>query len=401
MISAQVAIALHLPVIIVLTHADLEVEDSVRQDAGDKLTALYNKAKSSTSSKDDDQNGEPQVFVVSNVTGEGYDALTAALSALPKGRRHHDDDRLFGFPRQPWTTTERKLPLSSSCPKKLTSPSMTNNKEMLVCIHDAFRSRRAGTVVGGTVHRGTVVAGDVVLFGPMGGTEDKAPTWRRVRIRSIRLEPNDEPAATCGPGQSAAFALGDDCHDVEKVSRRSGRAYFEIDSSRRRATGMVLVSALRSPPPATFYFRADLLVLCAPRRRGLGLDYESVVHAHTVRQSAKIIAMAGDFEELPAGRRAVCTFKFLFFAEFINPGTTIILRDGRTRAVGTVLPWNQQTSDDFRVTDPTEGVLGNPTASSVLVDNTPSTAVTTAAGSSGEDVGLVPPPRPKAVRCQT
>jgi GTPase len=83
--------------------------------------------------------------------------------------------------------------------------------------------------------------------------------------------------------------------------------------------------------------------------------YTPVVHALNIRQAAQIISMhkdttsntntndnnsstsSNDTESgIKSGERAVCRFRFMHYAEFIQPGTTIVLREGRTRGFGRV-----------------------------------------------------------------
>jgi GTPase len=85
-----------------------------------------------------------------------------------------------------------------------------------------------------------------------------------------------------------------------------------------------------------------------------GHRYTPVVHALNIRQAAQIISMHKDTTSntndnnnnssigsetdtgIKSGERAVCRFRFMHYAEFIQPGTTIVLREGRTRGFGRV-----------------------------------------------------------------
>jgi hypothetical protein len=48
------------------------------------------------------------------------------------------------------------------------------------------------------------------------------------------------------------------------------------------------------------------------------------------------VAAASDVS-LSAGQRAKCRFRFLFKPEYLPVGTSIVLREGRTRGVGRVV----------------------------------------------------------------
>ena len=64
--------------------------------------------------------------------------------------------------------------------------------------------------------------------------------------------------------------------------------------------------------------------------------FEAVVHADAVRQAARLL-FADGAGGVAAGSTRKCTFEFLYHPEYLVPGTRLILRDGRTRAVGTVV----------------------------------------------------------------
>jgi GTPase len=82
--------------------------------------------------------------------------------------------------------------------------------------------------------------------------------------------------------------------------------------------------------------------------------YQPVVHCGVLRQSAQMVAIGGN-ESLKTGESeflielylniclipkfsgAVVRFKFLYFAEYILPGSTFLFREGRAKGVGKVL----------------------------------------------------------------
>ena len=88
-------------------------------------------------------------------------------------------------------------------------------------------------------------------------------------------------------------------------------------------------------PKGATVFAADVLVLAAPDG-GLAAGFEAVVHADAVRQAARLL-FADGAGGVAAGSTRKCTFEFLYHPEYLVPGTRLILRDGRTRAVGTVV----------------------------------------------------------------
>lgn len=295
-----VALALKLKVIVALTHADALLESEEDEAVSVVRRILKGKA-------DEDA----AVVVVSSVTGMGYDRLRDALSATTTRRRRS----LFGV------------------------------LGTVVRVHAARRVPSAGTVLFGTVHDGVVCAGDHLVIGPVNGSE-----WRRVRVRSIRLSPDEVPVFQVGTGQSATFSVGDDCDNF--VEHTPKGLYFESGlGRRRRPRGTILLSPDLNPPPLpTLEFRAEILVLCPPKKkRAFYVNYQTVVHAHSVRQAATITSLsaisqsndAGNSQDeqhlATTGKKAACTLRFLYHPELMTNGTIIILRDGRTRAVGTVV----------------------------------------------------------------
>ncbi|CAD7077328.1 unnamed protein product [Hermetia illucens] len=60
-----------------------------------------------------------------------------------------------------------------------------------------------------------------------------------------------------------------------------------------------------------------------------------MVHCGSIRQTASIISM--DREFLRTGDKAIVQFKFIKHPEFIRPGQRMVFREGRTKAVRSVL----------------------------------------------------------------
>ena len=58
------------------------------------------------------------------------------------------------------------------------------------------------------------------------------------------------------------------------------------------------------------------------------------VHCGSTRQTASIIKM--DKDHLRTGDKASCHFRFIKNPEFLKPGTRMVFREGRTKAIGSV-----------------------------------------------------------------
>ena len=59
------------------------------------------------------------------------------------------------------------------------------------------------------------------------------------------------------------------------------------------------------------------------------------VHCGCTRQTASIISM--DRDNLRTGDKAICRFQFIKNPEYLRMGTRMVFREGRTKAIGTVI----------------------------------------------------------------
>ncbi|XP_076810177.1 GTP-binding protein 1-like isoform X2 [Clavelina lepadiformis] len=162
-----------------------------------------------------------------------------------------------------------------------------------------------GTVVSGTVMKGSIKAGENLMLGP-----DLLGSFELVQIKSIhrkRMAVHDVRA-----GQTAAFAL-------KKVKRANIRK------------GMVMVSP-KYNPKAVWEYKGEVLVLHHPTT--ISTKYQAMVHCGSIRQTASILSMTK--EHLRTGDKAVVRFRFLKNPEYLRQGTKFVFREGRTKAVGTI-----------------------------------------------------------------
>lgn len=248
------------------------------------------------------------VFQVSNVTGQHLDLLRDFLNILPSSQA-------------------RFAPLQSG--------------PVEMPISDIFSVPFVGTVVSGVLTSGVVNTGDPLLLGP-DGLGQFMPTW----VRSIQRKRVNVECATAG--QSVSFAL-------KRIRRNQVRK------------GMVLVSRGNAPPKVHYEFEAE--VLCLYHSTTLSLGSCIVLHASSIRQSVKIMAIT-KMESSHASRAAVkrsqpvdetkpvvrmgdrarVRLRFMSTAEYIQPGTRLIAREyvasliqrkanhgrGKTKLVGIV-----------------------------------------------------------------
>lgn len=187
------------------------------------------------------------------------------------------------------------------CPSKFTADAFC---EFL--IDDTFSVPGVGTVVSGTLMEGIVTAGDTLLLGP-----DLLGKFEQVVVKSIhrkRMPVNDVRA-----GQTAAFAL-------KKIKRASIRK------------GMVMLHP-KINPKAVWEYKGEILVLHHPTT--ISAKYQAMVHCGSIRQTASILSM--NKQHLRTGDKAQVHFRFMKNPEYLRIGTKFVFREGRTKAVGTIL----------------------------------------------------------------
>ena len=226
------------------------------------------------------------VFQVSNVTGTNLGLLRAFLNLLPSSQARY----------APLQHAPAEMPIT-----------------------DVFSVPFVGTVVSGVLTAGVVNVGDTLLLGP-----DSLGQFFPTAVRSIQRKRVNVECASAG--QSISFAL-------KRVRRNQVRK------------GMMLLARTSVPPAVHQEFEAE--VLCLYHSTTLSLGSCIVLHAASIRQTVKIVAIAkADArtthyvdETKPVvrmGDRARVRLRFMAAAEYITPGTKLIAREGKTRLVGVV-----------------------------------------------------------------
>ncbi|PAV86632.1 hypothetical protein WR25_23325 isoform C [Diploscapter pachys] len=189
--------------------------------------------------------------------------------------------------------------------------SLSENDPAHFQIDDVYWVEGVGTVVSGTCLAGVIRLNDVLLLGP-----NSLGEFNQIPIKSIHRKRMPVSVVRCG--QTASFAL-------RKISKREVRK------------GMVLVDP-RSNPTACIQFQADILILHHPTT--IRTNYQAMLHIGSVRQTATLVSMGKEL--LRTGDRDRATFRFIRLPEFIKPGTRMVFREGRTKAVGTVVEVSPQ-----------------------------------------------------------
>lgn len=156
--------------------------------------------------------------------------------------------------------------------------------------------------------QGRFRTGDSVWLGP-----DGIGAYRPVQIKSIHVKGLDVPFVEAG--NDAALCL-------KKEKRSAIRK------------GNVLLDMSDAKPKSYWQFTAEIVVLY--HSTTISVNYEPVIHSHTVRQSARIVHVEQQ-EVLRTGDRALVRFHFLYRPEFLKVGQRMIFREGRTKGIGTVI----------------------------------------------------------------
>ncbi|CCD71977.1 GTP-binding protein cgp-1 [Caenorhabditis elegans] len=172
-------------------------------------------------------------------------------------------------------------------------------------IDDIYWVDGVGTIASGTLLSGTIRLNDILLLGPTSNGD-----FMPIPIKSIHRKRMPVGIVKCG--QSASFAL-------KKIPKKDVRK------------GMVLVDP-KVKPVASMVFEAEILVLHHPTT--IKPNYQAMLHIGSVRQTATLVSMGK--EVLRTGDRDKVQFKFIRQPEYIRPGTKMVFREGRTKAVGTV-----------------------------------------------------------------
>lgn len=213
------------------------------------------------------------IFAISCVNGQNLDFLLKFLNVLPPTFSCHEREKII---------------------QELTE----------LQIDEIYSIVGVGTVVGGTILRGTIKEGDNLLIGP----SDEG-LFYPVTVGSLHR--NRLPCRLASAGQSACVSIGKPSCIVRK--------------------GMVLVSP-DLKPQACLEFEADIYVLF--HNKFICRGFQTVIHVGNVRQTAIITKMSKG--GIQTNDKAIVTFKFINRPEYIRVGSRLLFREGRTKGMGEV-----------------------------------------------------------------
>ncbi len=278
-----VAVALRIPVIVVVTKVDMVPDEQVvkvleETEALLKLPGV-SRIPLRVKSMDDvvvaarnmSRGRVAPIFPVSNTTGFGLNLLKEFLNLLP--------------PRLRW---EEKL-----------------DKPFIMYVDEKFNVKGVGLVVNGVILQGSVAVDDLAHIGPFADGSSKI-----VRIRSIHV--NRVSVGRAFAGQDVCLALANtEFDEVEK--------------------GMCLLDKTLQVKPSR-EFEARITVLHHPTTIWKG--YNAVAHIQTIRHSVEFLDMST--EPLRTGVTANVRLRFKYRPEFIRESDWFVFREGRTRGIGVI-----------------------------------------------------------------
>lgn len=219
------------------------------------------------------------IFCVSSVTGLGLDLLTKFLSLLPVNNR-------------------------AQLSKIISDP-------LEFDINENFLIPGIGLVLSGVIKAGSAKINQQVLLGP-----DKNKSWHQVTIKSIHV--NRVPADQACAGQFACFAVKP-TKATDKLTREDLRR------------GMVILDPALKPEPV-WEFRAEVVIL--HHSTTIKEGYQCVLHCGVVRQAIEIKKL--NVEVLRTGDKGFTLMRFMYHAEWIKKGMSVLLREGRTKILGVI-----------------------------------------------------------------
>lgn len=285
------ALALKVPMFFVITKVDIAPESVYQENLEflqkimhspnvNRRTLVVRESDNVSELTDLMENRLCPIFSVSNVTGAGLTPLKNMLCML---QSRTDLSGLYGPPEDP----------------------------VEFYIDGVYTVQGVGTVVGGTLRAGTVHLNQVLMLGP-----DSATQFRPIVVKSIHSK--RVPVEAVHPGQSVCFAIRAQ-HKKELLRRNQFRK------------GMVLLDT-NSPLKPVWEFDAEVVIL--HHATTIKENYQAVIHCGIVRQAAKVLYLSKEL--MRTGDKGLVRFRFMYNAEVIRNGMTILFREGRTKGLGTV-----------------------------------------------------------------
>ena len=287
-----IALALKVPIFVAITKVDIAPEE-VYEKTKNKLESILSSRSAGKTPKfitaeDDMQemaselsdNQVCPIFTVSNVEGVGIDMLKSFMS--------HLKSRIY-----------------------LTGKFKPPSEPVEFMIDGFYIVTGVGGVVAGTLTSGTVKLGDTLVLGP-----DSTGNFKPVIVRGIHYKRTSVEEVVSG--QVCCFNI-----KPQNKKEQMKRSIFR--------KGMMLIGK-DAEPESIWEFTAYLVILHNPTT--IKPKYQAVIHSGVIRQAAKIIEINKD--HLKMGDKGYVRFRFMYRPEYLKEGAALMMREGRTKGLGTV-----------------------------------------------------------------
>jgi GTPase len=288
-----IALALKVPIFVVITKVDIAPEE-VYEKTMNKLETILSsrsagkkphfvKAGDDIAELATDLYSDTQIcpiFSVSNVGGEGIDMLKLFMS--------HLKSRIY-----------------------LTGKFKPPSEPVEFMIDGFYIVTGVGGVVAGTLVSGTVKLGDTLLLGP-----DSTGDFKPVIVRGIHYKRTSVEEVVSG--QVCCFNI-----KPQNKKEQMKRSIFR--------KGMMLIGK-DAEPESIWEFTAEIVILHNPTT--IKPKYQAVIHCGVIRQAAKIVSINKD--HLKMGDKGYVHFKFMYRPEYLKEGAALMMREGRTKGLGTI-----------------------------------------------------------------
>lgn len=296
-----IALALRIPIFVAITKTDIAPEE-VYEKTKTKLQALLESksaGKKVAFVKENDSDLESYakdlavgdlcpIFCVSNVSGEGITEMKTFMKLLTS--------RIYltGKFRPPYEPVE-------------------------MLIDGFYMVTGVGGVVAGTLTSGKVTMGDQLMLGP-----DSTGQFKPVVVRGIHYKRTNVEEVVSGQVC---------CFNIKPVGKKEQmkRSIFR--------KGMVLLGA-DANPQSTWEFTAEIVILHNPTTIKPG--YQAVIHCGVIRQAAKIVSISKEY--LRMGDKGYVHFRFMYRPEYLKEGVPFMMREGRTKGLGTICTVVRETN---------------------------------------------------------
>jgi small GTP-binding protein len=308
-----IAIALEIPIIIVLTKIDIAPKNIAKETLQTIRQALRRYGKMAMLVKDQEQaltaarslpsNRITPILPLSNVTGDGLENLR----------------RIF-FETSPVALFQQSLKTTKQSLQKVNKgdDAFVEEEFIEMPIDETFQVPGVGFILAGTLMAGTLKINDTLQLGP-----DYNGHFHKVTIRS--LESMYLPLKQLVPGQTGAVSI----RPLQKKSTPLSRANFR--------KGMLLVGPnVEVQKYVSRVFEARVIIL--HHQTTVSVGYQPMINCRTIRQTAEIIAMDGvGSEVIRTGDRALVRFRFIHAPEFMKKGMRFVFRDGQAKGIGKIV----------------------------------------------------------------